>query len=522
MRGLRLTVLLALALLVVAPAGALRELPTEWVTPPYVADGYGGGLAWPVDLSTDGRLAAFTTDSDRMVPGDAWDTEDLFVRDLATGTTTRVTSVLDGTSVAFYPGFVSASPDLRWFAFATPSQYPPDGGPGYNEVYVLDAATGGLERATTPATGAVPNGFSARPQVTADGTRVFFLSQASNLGEPGDSRWYELYVRDLEAGTTALVPSPNDLFYWDIDAEGRTIAFDTEEALVPGDTNDGRDVYVRDLASGATVRASVRTDGSQADGYAYEPVLSDDGRVVVFQSTSSDIAPGAGLAYRALVARDLATGVTEVVDVGDAAPTTYDLSPDGRFVAVTGYVAPRARAETWLADRLAGTAALASLTWDGVPAGSGNTVRPHVSADGSRVAFHSTATGLVPEDPSGHGVYVRHMDAPFRTATLELSPGDPHARVADQGRVQVAILSRGDVLAATVDPESLTFGRFGHEASVQGCPSARDVDRDGIPDLVCLVDMAAAGFTWGVREAVLVGELVDGTPIGGRVPVTYG
>jgi hypothetical protein len=61
---------------------------------------------------------------------------------------------------------------------------------------------------------------------------------------------------------------------------------------VPGDTNRADDVFVRDLRTGATRRASVGRGGAQADGPSFGPELSADGRFVVFQSAAANLVPG--------------------------------------------------------------------------------------------------------------------------------------------------------------------------------------------------------------------------------------
>ena len=78
-----------------------------------------------------------------------------------------------------------------------------------------------------------------------------------------------------------------------ISTNGRHVAFASGSTnLVPGDTNDRWDVFVRDLDQQRTVRVSVATDGTQGDRDAYYPSISADGRFVAFVSWATTFAPG--------------------------------------------------------------------------------------------------------------------------------------------------------------------------------------------------------------------------------------
>jgi Tol biopolymer transport system component len=137
-------------------------------------------------------------------------------------------------------------------------------------------------------------------------------------------------------------------------ADGRFVAFTSEAPLVPGDTNGVADVFLRDLRAGTTVRVNLTADGRQAGGASYSPMMSADGRHVVFSSDATN-----------LVAGDT-NGVADV----------------------------------FLRDLRPGTTVRASLAADG---GQGNdgSYNGVVTRDGRYVAFASAATNLVPGDTNG-------------------------------------------------------------------------------------------------------------------------
>jgi Tol biopolymer transport system component len=76
-------------------------------------------------------------------------------------------------------------------------------------------------------------------------------------------------------------------------AEGRYVTFDTIASnLVAGDTNGTYDVFVHDMITGMTARASVASDGTQGNDRSYVPTLSSDGRYIVFNSDATNLVVG--------------------------------------------------------------------------------------------------------------------------------------------------------------------------------------------------------------------------------------
>jgi len=146
--------------------------------------------------------------------------------------------------------------------------------------------------------------------VSASGRYVAFLSLASNFvpGIPGPNV-LRVYLRDMCTGappgctpaTTSISVAGDGATADDpsISADGRYIAFASGAAdLVPGDTNGAQDIFVRDTCAGvssgctpSTVRVSVALDGTQGNGGSGRPVISADGRFVVFISAAK-LGPG--------------------------------------------------------------------------------------------------------------------------------------------------------------------------------------------------------------------------------------
>jgi hypothetical protein len=104
-----------------------------------------------------------------------------------------------------------------------------------------------------------------------------------------------VYVRDLVAGTTSRVSraafgggAPNGASSAPaVSRDGRYVAFASAAwNIVPGDTNGVVDAFVHDRTTNQTVRVDTDERGNQAGQRGFDPVLSGDGRYVVFVSSA--------------------------------------------------------------------------------------------------------------------------------------------------------------------------------------------------------------------------------------------
>jgi Tol biopolymer transport system component len=168
-------------------------------------------------------------------------------------------------------------------------------------VFVRDLYTNTTTLVSAAMGGAAANGASLQPSISANGRYVAFTSSASNLVAGDTNSAAEVFVRDLYTKTTTLLSvgmggaAANGVSLQpSISANGRYVAFTSAASnLVPGDTNNATDVFVRSLGwHPKTTRASVSTDGSQGNGDSLQPSLSADGSTVAFTSEASNLVPG--------------------------------------------------------------------------------------------------------------------------------------------------------------------------------------------------------------------------------------
>ncbi len=259
-------------------------------------------------LSADGGRVAFFSDGSSLLPDDTNGGSDVFVKDLATGATVRASTAADG---------AQAGPCSRGDRGGLRVALSGDGGTvvfgsgaadlvggdvnNADDVFVKNLDTGAIVRASTAADGTEANKPSGDHglAVSRDGATIAFESAASNL-VPGDTNAVgDVFVKDLSSGrvvrastTSAGVEVPGASGSPSLSADGRTVAFDSAAPLAPDDGNTARDVYVRDVETGETVRASLAGDGAEGDGSSSAPALAADGRSLAFLSVASTLVPG--------------------------------------------------------------------------------------------------------------------------------------------------------------------------------------------------------------------------------------
>ena len=242
--------------------------------------------------------------------------------------------------------------------YTTPTLVPGDNGAVYG-VVVYNAAgivfsQGAVLTVTAPGltqtmqvsltdAGAMPSNISYRPSLSADGTRVAFISNGTNL-IPGTLTIGHAYLRDRTNGTTTRITvrpdgseSSQGTTLVKIAANGRHVVFRSRaNDLVPGDTNTADDVFVRDLLTQTTVRVNVLANGSQdtvsAGTLGLGADISADGRKVLMRSVANLAGDGTATAGYRWYLRDMDAGVTRLV-TGSEDGQGAALSPDGRYVA---------------------------------------------------------------------------------------------------------------------------------------------------------------------------------------------
>jgi Tol biopolymer transport system component len=297
-------------------------------------------------LSADGRFVAFASDTTNLVPGDTNGNEDVFVHDLATGETTRVSIASDGAQAQgpFGSGYPSISADGRVVAFCShATNFGATDANGRYDVFVHDASTGETSLVSARPDGAAGNDESCYPAISSDGRSVAFVSYADDLLSDDGNFVADVFVRDLVGGTTrraSLVSGGGEVFGQafgpSISGDGSRVTFISYSSkFVADDVNESADVFVHDMRSLQTVRVSVSASGIEADGNSPEAQISADGEHVVFASTASNLVPDDANATWDVFVHDIPTAETHRVSVGPLGAEADGLSV-GEAIAADG------------------------------------------------------------------------------------------------------------------------------------------------------------------------------------------
>ena len=351
---------------------------------------------------------------------------------LATGTTDLLHTNA-ATPVAAFEDFrtIDITPDGQTAVFIANTN-----GTTSTSVELWEAGTGAFTVVSAGLDGSVPtNSTCDFPSVDSSGRFVVFQSSALNLTTNALAGDYHFYLRDLQAGTTALldadtngVGSPlSPISVPSLTADRLFVAFDCVDGnLVPNDRNHASDVFVRDLGAGATDLVSAHHPGlptvtGNGPSSLALASISADGRFIAFASEADNLAANDTNLCRDIFVQDLATGKRILASVatngfsGDTTSSEPAISPDGRYVAFTSYadnLVPgdnNNSQDVFVRDLVAGTTTLVSYNSAGTAPGAKGSYTPLISSGGRFVLFRSVSGNLAAGVLSGENLFLRDM-----------------------------------------------------------------------------------------------------------------
>jgi Tol biopolymer transport system component len=372
-------------------------------------------------LSADGRYVVFASDADNLVPGDTNGTQDIFLHDRETGTTSRVSVASDDTQANNPSVLPSISADGRYVAFASLADNLVSGDTNNSlDIFVRDRETGTTSRVSVASDGTEANSYSLSPVISADGNYVTFSSEANNLILGDFNRSSDIFVHDLATGTTTPIskaldglPGNDGSSASSISADGRYISFSSyANNLVSGDANGHIDSFVYDRQTGITSLISVASDGSLGNGDSVYASISPDGRYVAFSSFADNLVSDDTNGSIDAFVHDRQTGITSRVSIAtdgtQANQSAFDpiISADGHYVVFSSQADNLVEGDTnnandiFLRDLLTGTTSRISVTPNGSQANT-YSYEASISGDGRFVAFRSLADNFVSGDTNG-------------------------------------------------------------------------------------------------------------------------
>jgi hypothetical protein len=265
-------------------------------------------------LSADGRYVAYYGELDGLLGA--------IVRDRQAGQTRFINVRSDGIPVedtSAWWGRISITPDGRFVAFDSDAALVENDGP-VRDTYVHDRDAdgngvfdepGGIAtvRVSVSSAGVPANADTRYPEISSNGRFVTFTCFADNL-VPGDTNGdRDIFLHDRDPDENGVFDEPGSILterisvasgggqaavvatWWSsVTDDGRYVVFHSAAPdLVPGDTNNASDVFLRDRLLNQTERLNHSPLGTQANGTCGIPQISNDGRWVTYTAWASNI-----------------------------------------------------------------------------------------------------------------------------------------------------------------------------------------------------------------------------------------
>ena len=312
----------------------------------------GNGGSEDAFLSRNGRFVVFQSSATNLIAGDTNGELDCFVHDRTTGQTTRVSVDSFGNQANGRSLDCVISGNGRVVAFTSNATNLAAGDTnGTRDIFVHSRLTGQTTRVSVDSFGNQADSLSEFPSLNYNGRIVAFTSVATNLVAGDTNGQADIFVHRRIIGQTTRVSvdsfgnqADGPSILPSLNHNGRVVAFQSWATnLVAGDTNGTRDIFVHRRIIGQTTRVSVDSFSNQADGASEDVFLSRNGRVVVFESSATNLVPGDTNGERDIFVHNRITGQTTRVSVGSFGNQTGDASEDpgisgnGLFVVFHSY-----------------------------------------------------------------------------------------------------------------------------------------------------------------------------------------
>jgi Tol biopolymer transport system component len=287
------------------------------------------------------------------------------------------------------------------------------------------------------------------------GRYVAFASSATNLVSPVTSGRRQVYRKDRVTGAVVLVSVGMGGLEGDsqadrpvISADGNLVVFESDSTDLVTGTFTGRwQIFVRDILAGTTIHVSESAPGVECNRSCFFPAISADGSTVVYHSKATNIVGSPTGQFNQIYRYDIGSGTTAMISDALAGVGTGGngnsqfpwLSGDGELCSYQSRATDLVASDTngaindaFLYDHGTGLKTIVSVVTGGLVQGNSNSTMPRVSADGTAVVFQSIANNLGPPDLN-FAFDVFHHDIGTVTTTrvsLDTGGGDSNGNSA--------------------------------------------------------------------------------------------
>ena len=358
-------------------------------------------------ISSDAKLVVFESAAENLVEGDSNASNDLFLRNLQTGTVQLISCDSSGAQGNAVSSQASLSADSRFLAFTSQANnFSETDSSANQDIYIKNLQTGQLVWASATAQNSQSNGDSQHPSLSGNGNLVAFDSLASNLSGIDTNNKSDIFLKNLKTGELRLISTNQQGAQGNghsshplLSSDGRWLAFESDASnLVVGDTNGKRDIFIKDLQTGLIERLNLSSNGQQDNGNAHLEAMSANGRVLAFSSDGDNLSAGDSNRQRDIFIKNRDKAGVERVSLDSAgqqangASHDADLSSDGRIVSFSSKASNLSANDNNLSEDVF----VKDLQTGAIARVSGNTQAQAsdsnfgmLSGDGKVLAFHS-------------------------------------------------------------------------------------------------------------------------------------
>jgi hypothetical protein len=328
-------------------------------------------------------------------------------------------------------------PDGERAFFATTEKLTADDDDSAVDIYVRDIAADTTTRVSQGGASCASSGCGNGDapaifrEASANGDKAFFTTSEALVSADSDEELSDVYQRDLTNGTTSLVSTPGacpsgadcNAVYGGASSDGSHIFFETREQVSGADTDAASDVY--DWSGGVATLASTGPDGGNGNDNATYAGSSADGSAVFFETNETlDAAADTDTSQDVYRRR---AGVTSLVSTGPEDGGSADAS--FAWSSADGSIAIFGTAEALTPDdedasqdvykREGGTSTLISTTGDG--GGEFDAAFTGASSDGATAFFVTSEPLVTADEDESQDIYERSSEGTSLVSTGALN-----------------------------------------------------------------------------------------------------
>jgi Tol biopolymer transport system component len=260
-----------------------------------------GGTSSDPDMTPNGRFIVFDSSAENLVPNDDNSAVDVFIHDRNTGKTRRVSVKSNGDQAEVGDStdpVISDSGKLIAFTSLDEDLVPNDDN-AFSDVFLHNRRTGKTRRVSVASNGdQTEEGANYSAAISGNGRVIAFTATGDDLAPNDANTIVDVLVRDLKTKETRLVSlrsngdqgTGGDSSDPELSFKGLVVAFESHAIdLVPSDGNDAEDIFVHSRITKKTRLVSVNSAGDEGNGSSEDLDMTNNGRFISFESSADNL-----------------------------------------------------------------------------------------------------------------------------------------------------------------------------------------------------------------------------------------